>query len=48
MKISGINWHVIESFVGYGCRDAPVVFIGIEEGLADESALENIHTPIAV
>ena len=41
MNSSALNWQRIESFIGYGRRDAPLVFIGVEEGLADESALEN-------
>ncbi len=27
-----IDWDRIESFIGFGRRDAPVVFIGMEEG----------------
>lgn len=27
-----INWQRIESFIGYGRIDAPVVFLGMEEG----------------
>jgi hypothetical protein len=27
-----VDWDRIESFVGYGRLDAPVVFIGMEEG----------------
>jgi hypothetical protein len=34
-----IDGDRLESFIGYGNRDAPVVFIGIEEGLSDVSAL---------
>jgi hypothetical protein len=34
-----INWKRIETFVGYGKIDAPVVFIGIEEGLSNRRAL---------
>lgn len=34
-----VDWDRIESFIGYGRIDAPVVFIGMEEGLADEGAL---------
>jgi hypothetical protein len=33
------DWQRIESFIGYGRIDAPVVFVGMEEGLADPSAL---------
>jgi hypothetical protein len=36
-----IDWERIESFVGFGRRDAPVVFIGMEEGLTEEESLEN-------
>jgi len=34
-----INWDRIENFVGYGNRAAPVVFIGMEEGLKEEDGL---------
>ncbi|HEV2738689.1 MAG TPA: hypothetical protein VGU66_08935 [Candidatus Elarobacter sp.] len=36
--LPSIDWQRIENFVGFGRRDAPVVFIGMEEGLkkADE------------
>jgi hypothetical protein len=34
-----INWKRIESFIGYGKVDAPVVFVGIEEGLSNRRAL---------
>jgi len=33
------DWDRIEAFIGYGRLDAPVVFIGMEEGLADVNAL---------
>jgi len=33
------DWERIQKFIGYGRIDAPVVFIGMEEGLSDESAL---------
>lgn len=33
------DWDRIESFVGYGRVDAPVVFVGMEESLADEAGL---------
>jgi hypothetical protein len=29
----GVDWDRIERFIGYGRRDAPVVFLGMEEGL---------------
>jgi hypothetical protein len=35
-----IDWERIEQFIGYGRIDAPVVFIGMEEGLADQEALK--------
>ncbi|MFG5121775.1 hypothetical protein [Methylorubrum sp. POS3] len=35
-----IRWDAIESFIGYGRRDAPVVFIGMEEGSAPDEMLE--------
>ncbi|WP_157961330.1 hypothetical protein [Microvirga flavescens] len=35
-----IDWDRIESFIGYGRHDAPVVFIGMEEGLASDQDLE--------
>ena len=34
-----IDWERIENFVGYGSATAPVVFIGMEEGLKDETRL---------
>jgi hypothetical protein len=34
-----IDWKRIEEFVGYGNIEAPVVFIGVEEGLARPEAL---------
>jgi hypothetical protein len=33
-----IDWNRIESFVGYGHLQAPVVFIGMEEGAAADDA----------
>lgn len=36
-----IDWPRIEQFIGYGRLDAPVVFVGMEEGLADEAGLQN-------
>jgi GNAT superfamily N-acetyltransferase len=35
-----IEWDRIERFIGFGRRDAPVVFIGMEEGLKEASALD--------
>ncbi|TAM74280.1 hypothetical protein EPN44_11615 [bacterium] len=35
-----IDWNRIEGFIGYGRLDAPVVFIGLEEGLRNDEALE--------
>jgi hypothetical protein len=40
MSSTAINWERIESCFVYG-GGAPVVFIGMEEGLADKSALKN-------
>lgn len=34
------GWSRIENFVGYGRRDAPVVFIGLEEGLSQPETLQ--------
>lgn len=34
-----INWNAIEEFVGFGPPDAPVVFIGMEEGLDPKADL---------
>ncbi len=34
------DWDRIERFVGYGRIDAPVIFIGMEEGLSKEDSLE--------
>lgn len=36
-----IDWNVIESFLGYGNINAPVVFVGMEEGLADPERLQD-------
>lgn len=38
--VSIIKWDVIENFIGYGRKDAPVVFIGMEEGLAASEDIE--------
>ena len=38
-QISSIVWERIENFVGFGRRDAPVVFIGMEEGLKEAGDL---------
>jgi len=35
-----INWDRIEAFIGYGRLDAPVVFIGMEEGLQQHVPME--------
>jgi hypothetical protein len=35
------DWRRIEDFIGYGRLAAPVVFLGVEEGLADEAALHD-------
>lgn len=34
------DWSRIETFIGYGRADAPVVFIGMEEGRAADSDLD--------
>lgn len=34
-----IDWDRIEAFVGYGNIEAPLVFVGVEEGLAKPEAL---------
>src|SRR5579863_1576119 len=34
-----IDWSCIERFIGYGNLDAPIVFVGMEEGLASTKAL---------
>lgn len=36
-----INWHAIENFVGFGRHGAPIVFIGLEEGLSSVAGLED-------
>ena len=36
-----IDWTRIEQFIGYGRLDAPIVFVGMEEGLADVAALHS-------
>ena len=38
-KQSMIDWSCIERFIGYGNLDAPVVFVGMEEGLPSVKAL---------
>lgn len=38
--VSAPDWDRIESFVGFGRINAPVVFLGMEEGLKDASALD--------
>jgi hypothetical protein len=35
-----INWERIDNFIGFGFEDAPVVFIGMEEGLKNAGALD--------
>ena len=39
-KFNMIDWKRIEGFIGFGRSDAPVVFVGMEEGLADWAALD--------
>jgi hypothetical protein len=39
-SVPPVDWDRIETFIGFGRRDAPVVFIGMEEGLKDASALD--------
>jgi len=34
-----IDWERIETFIGFGRRDAPIVFIGMEEGLRSRDEL---------
>jgi len=34
------NWNAIESFIGYGDRQAPIVFVGMEEGFDPTGELE--------
>ena len=36
-----IDWSRIERFIGYGRIDAPIVFVGMEEGLASEQDLDH-------
>jgi hypothetical protein len=36
-----IDWPRIEQFVGYGRLAAPIVFVGLEEGLANEAAVHD-------
>jgi len=38
---TGIAWDRIEQFVGYGRVDAPVVFLGMEEGQSSSASLES-------
>jgi len=35
-----VDWKRIEEFIGFGRLDAPVIFIGMEEGLKDAGALD--------
>jgi len=35
-----IDWDRVEQFIGFGRRDAPVVFIGMEEGLKEARSLD--------
>jgi hypothetical protein len=35
-----IDWQRIEEFIGYGSATAPYVFLGMEEGLRSEAALD--------
>jgi hypothetical protein len=39
-ETQAVNWKRIEDFIGFGRRDASVVFIGMEEGLKDADALD--------
>lgn len=36
-----IDWDRIEGFIGYGNDEAPIVFVGMEEGLADAESLDS-------
>ncbi|MBD5657186.1 MAG: hypothetical protein IAI50_18700 [Candidatus Eremiobacteraeota bacterium] len=36
-----VDWNRIERFIGFGRLDAPVVFIGMEEGLKSREGLES-------
>lgn len=38
--MAGIDWKGIEEFIGFGRRNAPVVFVGMEEGLAKGQSLD--------
>lgn len=40
---SKVDWERIERFVGYGRIDAPVVFVGIEEGLSSKQLEKNLQ-----
>lgn len=37
---SASDWKRIEDFVGFGRADAPIVLIGMQEGLKDAEALD--------
>lgn len=41
-NVENIDWENIEKFLGYGAIDAPVVFIGLEEG-ADRCIDKLVH-----
>lgn len=41
-----IDWSRIETFVGYGRADAPIVFIGMEEGGYDDRQPDKLHADL--
>lgn len=41
MHASVVDWDRIEGFIGYGARNAPVVFIGMEEGAGSNDDLRS-------
>lgn len=41
MHASVVDWDRIEGFIGYGTRNAPVVFIGMEEGAGSNDDLRS-------
>jgi hypothetical protein len=40
-SLRSINWTRIEKFVGFGRRQAPIVFVGMEEGLKAPDTLDD-------
>jgi hypothetical protein len=41
MNDTSINWTAIENFIGFGRPGAPVLFLGMEEGLSAGASLDD-------